>query len=395
MQDEVLGIDFPISRYLQEKSSARGIPISGQFELTSRCNFNCKMCYVHDQKNSEKLKKRELSADQWISIAEDAKKAGMLFLLLTGGEAMLRDDFVRLYQNLATMGFRIVVNSNGSMLTDEVISCFKRYPPARVNISLYGASDQTYQSLCGNRAYDKVRKAIHTLKEIGISVRITMMLTKYNAQDMEKVYQVVREEDTGCEMSAYMFPPIRLENGVCGCNDARFSPEEAGAYMVKKNRMMLGDEEFYRQTETIRDSKPSPDMPEEYFTTGEPIRCQAGRGSFWLTWDGRMLPCGMMMDDGVSVLKHGFDEAWRLTREATEKIRLPVECVTCKDKNLCKACASVCQAESGDFHRKPEYSCRMARAMRKEYARHRAEIEKQMAVNACSQAGEGAREDGK
>lgn len=378
MNEWVLENDFPISRYLIQKNSLRGIPVSGQFELTSRCNFNCKMCYVHDQKNPAKLKEKELSVEQWVSIAEQAKKAGMLFLLLTGGEAMLRDDFIELYEKLATMGFRIVVNSNGSMVSEEVIQCFKRYPPARVNISLYGASDETYQNLCENRAYEKVRKAIRALKEIGISVRTTMMLTKYNVHDMEKVYQISKEEDTICEMSAYMFPPIRLTNGVCGTNRARFSAEEAGAYMVKRDRLFLGDKAFYERAEHINNAEPDPDMPKEYYKTGEPVKCQAGSGSFWITWDGRMLPCGMMMGEGVNVLEHGFEKAWECTKEATKRIRLPVECVTCKDRKLCQVCASVCQAESGDFHIKPEYPCKMAQSMRKEYAAQRTDIEKHL-----------------
>ena len=378
MGEWVLENDFPISRYLIQKHGYRGIPISGQFELTSRCNFNCKMCYVHGQKDPMKLKGKELSVEQWITIAEDAKKSGMLFLLLTGGEAMLRDDFIELYQKLATMGFRIVINSNGSMLSEDVIQCFRKYPPARINVSLYGASDETYESLCGNRAYKKVRRAVHTLKEMGISVRTTMILTPYNVQDMEKIYQISKEEDTLCEMTAYMFPPVRLDNGVCGYNKARFSPEEAGTYMVKRERLLLGDEEFYKYSENIKDAEPAPDMPEEYYKTGEPVNCQAGRGSFWITWDGRMLPCGMMMEDGVNVLDYGFKKAWELTRETTGKIRLPVECVTCKNRKLCMACASVCQAETGSFHKKPEYSCKMAEAMRKEYVIQGADIAKHL-----------------
>lgn len=386
MNEWVLENDVPISRYLMQKNASKGIPLSGQFELTSRCNFNCKMCYVHDQKNPAELKKKELSVAQWISIAEEAKKAGMLFLLLTGGEAMLRDDFIELYQKLATMGFRIVINSNGSMITEEILQCFKRYPPARVNISLYGASNETYERLCENRAYEKVRKSIHALKEIGISVRITMMLTKYNVQDMEKVYQISKEENAMCEMSAYMFPPVRLEDGVCGINKARFSPEEAGAYMVKRNRLLLGDEEFCKRAENIKDYEPVPDIPKEYYTTGEPVNCQAGRCSFWLTWDGRMLPCGMMMEEGISVLENGFEKAWMLTKEAAGQIRLPAECVTCKNRNLCQVCASVCQAESGDINKKPEYPCKMAQAMREEYKKQSADIKRQLGdVNGCSE----------
>ena len=137
--------DFPIGRALTARANRLGIPLHGTFELTSRCNFSCRMCYVHNMQNSAELKKRELTAAQWLEIAEEAKRCGTLFLLLTGGEAMLREDFAEIYCKLSVMGFRIVVNSNGSMLTDEILDCFRKYPPGRVNVSVYGASEETYR----------------------------------------------------------------------------------------------------------------------------------------------------------------------------------------------------------------------------------------------------------
>ena len=152
MEREPWEIDFPISRMLLAKAVRGAVPLSGTFELTSRCNFSCRMCYVHNMQDSGELKKRELTAAQWLEIAEEAKRCGTLFLLLTGGEAMLREDFAEIYCKLSVMGFRIVVNSNGSMLTDEILDCFRKYPPGRVNVSVYGASEETYRDLCGVEA---------------------------------------------------------------------------------------------------------------------------------------------------------------------------------------------------------------------------------------------------
>ena len=57
---------------------------------------------------------------------------------------MIRDDFMELYEALAQMGFRLVINTNGSLVTDEILDLFRRYPPGRVNVSMYGASEETY-----------------------------------------------------------------------------------------------------------------------------------------------------------------------------------------------------------------------------------------------------------
>lgn len=62
MEKELWEIDFPISKMLLAKAVRAAVPLSGTFELTSRCNFSCRMCYVHDMQDSSELRKRELSA---------------------------------------------------------------------------------------------------------------------------------------------------------------------------------------------------------------------------------------------------------------------------------------------------------------------------------------------
>ena len=40
-------------------------------------------------------------------------------------------------------------------------------------------------------------------------------------------------------------------------------------------------------------------------------------------------------------------------------VRLPGECMTCRQKEACHACAAMCVSETGHFNGKPEYVCRM------------------------------------
>ena len=67
---------------------------------------------------------------------------------LTGGEPFLWPDFWKLYDALIHMGFLVSINTNGSLIDDEAIRKLQELPPTRVNITLYGASDATYERLC-------------------------------------------------------------------------------------------------------------------------------------------------------------------------------------------------------------------------------------------------------
>ena len=87
----------PLVRELQHRASAIRQPVNGAFELTERCNLFCRMCYVRHPAHDAVRRQKELSASEWLRIAQDAVDNGMVFLLLTGGEVFLRPDFFDIY----------------------------------------------------------------------------------------------------------------------------------------------------------------------------------------------------------------------------------------------------------------------------------------------------------
>lgn len=340
------------STYFHAKGKRLGFPASGTFELTRRCNFNCKMCYVHNTDTSGDI---EMTAEEWISIAEEAKKSGMIFLLLTGGEPLLRKDFPEIYKALSKMGFVISINTNGSFISDEIISLFSEYPPNRVNISLYGASEETYKELCENQSFEIVIRNIETLKKMGISIRLNCVFNKYNVNDADEIYKIASEYDLIVKPAAYMYPPLRSK-GETGGNSARLTPYEAAACNVHCRELTYGKELMTRKAESLirLDEESCDDINE-----GPGVRCRAGGSSFWLTYDGRMLPCGMMVEPSASLKEHSFNEAWQIIREKTAEIRLPRECAVCKNREICSVCAAMCYTETGAFDKKPDYICQM------------------------------------
>ena len=91
--------------------------------------------------------------------------------------------------------------------------------------------------------------------------------------------------------------------------------------------------------------------------TDSGVTCRAGSCSFWMTWDGRMLPCGMMVEPVVYPMQDGFNNAWDELRRLTSLIRTPEKCTTCSYKEVCGVCASVCYCETGRFDDVSEYVC--------------------------------------
>ena len=113
-------IEPVIASYLSDKAIKNKIPLSGTFELSPICNMDCKMCYVKMKKSEVEKVGRLRTTDEWIKIAEDAREAGMLFLLITGGEPLLYKGFKELYLKLVKMGLIITINTNATLIDEEM-----------------------------------------------------------------------------------------------------------------------------------------------------------------------------------------------------------------------------------------------------------------------------------
>lgn len=348
-----------ISTYLHSKGRKLGLPIAGNFELTARCNFNCPMCYVH--MTPEQLKasgKEELTAKQWLDLARAAKDKGMVFVLLTGGEPLVRKDFFEIYDGMRAMGLLISINSNGSMLKGEILERFLENPPFRFNISLYGGNNETYRNMCGIPAYDQVKENIRRLRQAGVEVSLNLSITPYNKDDLAQIYADAVELDVNVRASSYMYPSVRVNGEQYGCGN-RLSCSESAKYSVEWDKLRFTPEEFALRAEALmqRQGIEQEGCPVE---EGEGVRCRAGSTAFWMTWDGRMLPCGMMTTPVAYPLETGFDAAWEQIRTATAAIKTPGKCVNCSYKDICGACAAVYYTETGAFDGVPEYVCRRA-----------------------------------
>ena len=366
-----------ITEYLHTKAARLGIPLNGTFEVTPLCNMNCRMCYVRMDREQQESIAPLRTAEEWLELGRTAKERGMTYLLLTGGEPFLRPDFRQIMQGLHRMGFILSINSNGTMIDEKTVEWLKETPPIRINITLYGASDETYGRLCRNpQGFTQVTKAIRLLKEAGILVKLNCSVTPYNAEDLEQIFAFAEKEELVVQATSYMFPPLRRDASKVGWND-RFSAEESAIQEAWINVYQNGREAYLKHMESEEMASLSGDIEEDCMPVdeetpgngdsekkeGERIRCRAGKCSFWVTWDGRFLPCGMLPgENALNVFEVGFDVAWEQAKVEAAAIRLPVRCSTCSLKDKCRACAAMVYTESGNYHDVPIYRCQMAHA---------------------------------
>lgn len=349
-----------ISEYLYQKASRNKIPLDGTFELSPVCNFQCKMCYVRmTQEQITGSGKRLRTWEEWLALAKECKKAGMLYLLLTGGEPFLYPDFKKLYVELHKMGILVSINTNATMINDEIMEWLTKYPPHRMNITLYGITEDTYEKVCNNGSgYLKAVNNILRLKKAGITVVINASMIPENAGDLKGIIDFGEEHNIPTRVSTYMFPPVKREKEE---SDSRFLPEESARMYMEKYQCYMSEKELRKYVVNKLEGETSRMKRDGY------MRCRAGRSTFWVSWDGTMTACGIMPYPlKVYPFERDFQECWM---ELTEKVRgckVMGECVDCPKKELCEPCAAMLYAETGTTDQKAPYLCELAECIEKE-----------------------------
>ena len=365
---EKRAVQPPFSQYLMNKATRRKIPLSGTFELSPLCNFSCRMCYVRQtQKEIDASPRPILKLEQWLEIAEQARKEGMLYLLLTGGEPFLWPDFWALYEKLISMGFLISINTNGSLIDENAVERLKKFPPTHVNITLYGASDDTYFALCQRRGmFSRVKHAISLLQDAGIQVKLNCSLTPYNVKDLEEMVRFAENRKLILDASSYMLPPVRRRPDMVGQND-RLTPGEAAWYRLRYYRLCYGDEQYLHYLEMLQSGVAPPLGLDEFCVDplDGKIRCRAGNASFWVSWDGWMMACGMMPEPREDLMKNSFSDCWKRLSDSCDRLALSGTCKKCPDLQLCHSCAAMAAAETGSVSGIPRYLCEMVSEIRK------------------------------
>ena len=149
--------------------------------------------------------------------------------------------------------------------------------------------------------------------------------------------------------------------------ETNLSPEKAAEHRLICEKLRLSREQFHEWRQSVLEGKAffEERAEEDLRSPTERICCRAGSSSFWITYDGRLLPCGMMELPSVSLGNKSFAEAWQEIKEETNKILLPAQCTDCALRQHCDVCAASCYAETGHFDSTPEYACRMTATLAK------------------------------
>ena len=161
-------------------------PLRVMWELTYRCNFKCRHCYVPD--SYKKKLKEELSTEEIFSILDQLADIGCFYLGFTGGEPFLREDLLKILWYAKKKGFQIIIYTNGSLIDKAKAKELKRLSPNKVDITLPAVNKKAFERITQVAgSYAKVFKTIDLLSKEGVNLGLKTCLLKENEKEIKDI----------------------------------------------------------------------------------------------------------------------------------------------------------------------------------------------------------------
>ncbi len=225
--EEISKNSFWLSLY--RKAGQQRIPVQAMIELTYGCNLRCVHCY-----NPTHLAQGELATEKIKAIIDQLAEQGCLELAFTGGETLTRRDSFEIFTYAKDKGFSIILFTNATMITPAIADQLKALEPKLVEVSIYGATQDTYERVTRiPGSFPLFMKGVRLLRERGISLLIKMPVMTLNQQEVQQARDLVHSwgikfaycteifprVDGSLEPLQYRLPPqavVDLEDSVIG-----------------------------------------------------------------------------------------------------------------------------------------------------------------------------------
>jgi radical SAM protein with 4Fe4S-binding SPASM domain len=162
------------------------------WNCTKACNLKCRHCYSDSGMSCGE--KGELSTSQAMTMIEDLSSFGCPVLLFSGGEPCLRKDMVELAGFARQKGMRVVLSTNGTLLTKDLVAKLAKVGLSYIGVSIDG-NQSTHDSFRGvNGAWDKALEGIRTAKDAGIKTGLRFTINRGNFQEIPSVFELMKRE---------------------------------------------------------------------------------------------------------------------------------------------------------------------------------------------------------
>ena len=294
------------------------------WEITRSCNLFCAHCRASANDGPYE---GELSLKECYRLIDQILEVGKPILILTGGEPLLRHDVFEIAEYAANQGLRVVMGSNGTLITEEVATRLKDVSVSRIGVSLDFPTAELQDDFRGKAgAFDEAIAGIARARQAGIPVQINSTITKLNAPYLDDLLSLA------FKVGAVAFHPFMLvpTGRGKGLESVELLPTECEEILNLiydkqvergcRSFVMLAGCPHYLRVMKQRDKENrllgvEPAEKIKPAATPNPMHsltrgCLAGVGFCFISHTGRVQGCGYLDIAAGNINEHSFKEVW-------------------------------------------------------------------------------------
>ena len=331
------------------------------WELTRGCNLAC----IHCRASAERGRyPGELSTEECLRVMDEIASFSKPVIILTGGEPLLRPDIVDLARYGSGKGFRMVMATNGTLITEEIVKEMKASGIQRISVSLDGPNAEFHDAFRKVKgAFEGSLRGIEMAKKLGLEFQINTTITQGN---LHLIAEIMHLAVALGAVAHHIFLLVPTGRG------KELKDQEITALDYEKILHWFYDQRdnvplqlkatcaphYYRILRQRAKKEGKKITPKEHGLDAMTRGCLGGISFCFISHVGQVQPCGYLEVNCGNVREKPFRDIWN-SSEVFQKLRdidsYQGKCGRCEFRKVCGGCRARAYETSGDFMAEEPY----------------------------------------
>ncbi len=335
------------------------------WEITKSCNLFCAHCRASADQSEYS---GELSTQECYRLIDQILEVGKPIIILSGGEPLFRKDVFEIARYAVNKGLRVVMGTNGTLITEEAAARLKSVPVSRLGISLDFPRAELQDNFRGKKgAFAAVMAGIANAHKAGLEIQINSTVTKLNAPYLDELVALA------LNLGAVAFHPFLLVPTGRGkaLEAMELSPQEYEKTLnwIYDKQLELGDKMFFKPTDAPhylrvmsqrqkmqhqaagQAATPTPAQGHGHPANAITRGCLAGNGFCFISHLGKVKGCGYLTLEAGDVRSQSFQQIWDgspLFNQLRDLSNIKGKCGLCEYKRICGGGRARAYESTGD-----------------------------------------------
>ncbi|MFX1554795.1 MAG: radical SAM protein [Promethearchaeota archaeon] len=283
-------------------------PISILWDITYRCNMKCSHCLIDEKSGTDEMKLEDIK-----KILFELKKFHVFIINFSGGEPLVRTDFLDILKATSELNFGIRLSTNGLLITEKLLEKFVDLDVFCIQFSLDGIGD-THDNFRGMKnAYNKTIEAIQLAVEKGFYITISTMITSQTINEIPDIINLaVKMGVSSLKFNTFM--PVgrgKKNKDIFVVSKKRLKELALELSKIKKKNERKIDLQIDAVYPWLINSQNIPQNNPNFIEISPKIKCSAAQTNLVISPNGTVYPCPYLSDFPLgNVLNTPINEIW-------------------------------------------------------------------------------------